>query len=502
MPPKFSGQPTPEKKVKNNFLNFSDLTMYNVKNWIERSFNSSPAGSPSSTFPLSASTASSSPSLVSSSPPPIPPHSSEMTRTWTKQDRVLTTIAVLVTLGDGVEIYLPGVLTQKVACELGVSDIQEGILAVVLFFCYAIGMTTSAPILKRFGEKLTLLLSLYLSILFAVICAVVPNYYSLMISRALTGLCAGLNVCISGIYLAKNVSTKEILTQSLFLSEALAFPIGGAWVSFLGWLLLDSIDWRIFVLLTSIPLFVPPILILHFFTIEKQEEDSLEDSDKVKCSAANERSIPTENLGLMRNKNYSFPNFYVRVIKSSLFSFCNLGIGYGSIILVPWVMRSFKSKEFNEEKVDECTDTVHGNDFMILAVVTGFTNIIGRPIGYFLWKRVRFLILQSTVTATMVLCFAIILVTDSYIASVILLAVVKFCYSVQAVEMAMLFFDYDYFGTSGLEFGCVVTSTIGSFGAAAGTSLGAFLHPYSAVMSTLGIACVEIVVICFMKERF
>ena len=399
-------------------------------------------------------------------------------------------------------MYLPGVITQKVSCELGVSEIQEGVLAAVLYFSFAIAVTTSGPILKRFGENSTLLLSLYLSILFAVICAVVPNFYTLIISRALTGICIGLNICTIGIYLAKHVSTKEILTQSLFFSEVFAFPIGGAWVSFLGWLLLDSIDWRIFVLLTSLPLFVPPILILHISTIKKQEEDGLEDSAKVICSAANDRSIPNENVGLMKNEYQSVPNFYIRVVKSSLFSFCNIGIGYGSIILVPWIIRSFKNKGVNQDEVKKCTDTVHGNDLLILAAVTGVANIIGRPVGYFLWKRVRFLILQSTVTATMALCFAIILATDNFIAAVVLLAVAKFCYSVQAVEMGMLFFDYDYFGKTGLEFGSVVTGATGAFGGVVGTSLSAFLNPYSAVMATLGIACVELVVICFMRERF
>ena len=468
--------------------------MYNVKDGIKEPF-ASPSGSPTSTSPASSSSSSSSSTSV-----PSPPSATRSS--WTRQDYLLTFLAVLILLGDGVEIYLPGVITQKVACELGLSEIQEGILAVVFYFSCAIAVTSSGLILKRFGEKFTLLSSLYLSILFVVICAVVPNYYTLVASRALTGICVGLNVCTIGIYLVKHISTKEILYQSLFLSEGFAAPIGGAWVSFLGWLLLDSIDWRIFVLLTSIPLFVPPILILHIFMNKKQEESSLEVSDKVTCSTANDRSIPTEEVGLLKNEHKSVPNFYTRVIKSSLFAFCNIGIGHGMIILVPWVMRSFKSEGVDEDEVNKCTGTVHGNDLLVLTVVSGVVNIIGRPVGYFIWKRVKFLILQSTVTATMAMCFAIILATDNYIATVILLAVAKFCYSVQIMEVTMIYFDSDYFGKSGLEFGSVVTAAIGDFGGAAGTSLGAFLHPYSAVMATLGLACVELVVICFMRERF
>ena len=465
--------------------------MVNVKDGIKGSFASPPSDSPSSTFAASPSLTS--PPSTSSAPP----------SNWTRQDYLLTVIALLTILGDGVEMYLPGVITQKVACELGVSQIQEGILAVVFNITCSIAVTSSSPILKRFGEKITLLASLYLSIMFVVICAVVPNYYTLVASRALTGICVGLNVCTVGIYQVKHISTKEILHHSLFISEGVAAPIGGAWVSFLGWLILDSVGWRIFVLLTSIPLFVPPILILHMFMIEKQEDCS-EDRVSVKCSEANDTD-KTEYVRLMKNKDNSVPNFYTRVIKSSLFAFCSFAIGHGMIILVPWIFRSFKNKGVDEEEVNKlkCTDhTVHGNDFLVLTVVNGVVNVIGRVVGYFLWKRVKFLILQSTVAATIAMCFAIILATDNYIATVILLAVAKFCYSVQVMEITMIYFDYDYFGKSGLESGGVVTAAIGEFGGAAGIALSAFLHPHYGVMATLGIACFELLIICSMKERF
>ena len=143
--------------------------MVNVKDGIKGSFASPPSDSPSSTFAASPSLTS--PPSTSSAPP----------SNWTRQDYLLTVIALLTILGDGVEMYLPGVITQKVACELGVSQIQEGILAVVFNITCSIAVTSSSPILKRFGEKITLLASLYLSIMFVVICAVVPNYYTLVV---------------------------------------------------------------------------------------------------------------------------------------------------------------------------------------------------------------------------------------------------------------------------------------------------------------------------------
>ena len=63
-------------------------------------------------------------------------------------------------------------------------------------------------------------------------------------------------------------------------------------------------------------------------------------------------------------------------------------------------------------------------------------------------------------------------------------------------------FDYDYYGKARFELGSCVSSASSMAGAVVGTSLSAFLDPYIALTVLLVIACVEIVVICFMRERF
>lgn len=414
---------------------------------------------------------------------------------WSLQDYLLVSLAMLIKVGDGVEGYLPGVITQKVSCELGLSDFQEGVLAVVLIFFWTISILVSMPIANRLGERITLFLSLYLSIIFAVLCAFVPNYYTLLLSRALTGICAGLNSSVTSIFLAKHVSSKDVLTKSSFLAESMSFAVGGTWVSVLGWLCLDIVGWRIFILLTSIPFFVPPILILHFCI-----SDKLVDGHEVEKESGTTNSIePKETDGLVDSKSSeSVPNFTARVIKSSLFAFSNLCIGYGSIILLPWLIRSYK-EGLHEDK---CSEVVQGNDFLILAAVTGAANVIGRPLGYFLWSRVRFLILQSSITVIMALSYGIILTEPGLFAAELLLGAAKLCYSIQGVEVAQLYYDYDYYGKSRFELGIGVTTFFGSIGCVVGTTLAAFLDPYRAVLTTLLIACMELAVICFMKERF
>ena len=113
----------------------------------------------------------------------------EPSGTTSKNDYSLLLLVVLIKLGDSVEVYLPGVITQQASCELSVSNFQEGLLAVTFYIFFAIAILMACPVSSRLGERMTMVLSLYMSIVFAILCAIVPNYYTLILSRALTGIC-------------------------------------------------------------------------------------------------------------------------------------------------------------------------------------------------------------------------------------------------------------------------------------------------------------------------
>ena len=70
----------------------------------------------------------------------------EASETTSKKDYVLLALVTLIKFGDSIEIYLPGVITQKASCELGVSDFQEGLLAVIFYLVNTIANLLSFPI--------------------------------------------------------------------------------------------------------------------------------------------------------------------------------------------------------------------------------------------------------------------------------------------------------------------------------------------------------------------
>ena len=409
---------------------------------------------------------------------------------WTKRDYLHIVLAVLIKFGDGVEIYLPGVITQLASCELGLSPLQEGFLAVILFVFFAVAIMTAVPLSNRFGERFILLLSLYTSILFAVLCAVVPNYWTLLLSRALIGLCVGLNSATIGVFISKNASSKEVATLSSFIQGSIAFTLGGGWVSILGWLILDIVSWREFVLYTSIPVFLPPIIMLHLL---------------IKDDPASDSTTLTETDRLIEQKVTTVSNFTTRVIKAALFVSSNVCIGYGSIILLPSVIRSYKEDSLDlvdgATELDRCQTAVQGNDLLIIAAVTGGSNVIGRPLGYLLRKIIPFRALQSVVALITALSYGILLANPGLAIASVLMGIGKLSYSIQGAEASILPFDLAYFGSTYFALGAGIVSSTGMLGAILGTSLAAFCAPNVAVLVTLMISITQVIVICAMTDR-
>ena len=407
---------------------------------------------------------------------------------WYKKDFVLLITAVFVKFGDGVEIYLPGVITQKVSCDLKLSRTEEGILSGILYIFLALSNVASILLAKKVGEKVTLLCSLYMSVISTVACSVVPNYYTLLLSRALIGLGCGLNASTIGVFCVKNSSSKEILNTMNFLQNSMAFTVGGSWASLLGWLFLDTLNWRIFILVTSIPLFIPPIVILHLWS---------------HCKADEVERLQAESTCLIKVQSETVPvdNFAVRTLKASLFlAFC-LYICYGTIMILPSLIEESNLKKEHID-VSNCEEfVVHGNQYLILAGVSGLANVIGRPIGYFLRNHLKFVVLQSVLMVSVAITCGIILTRPGLMIESVMMGVVKFCYSIQMTEAMIIQFDVGYFGLPGLAVGSALMEASGKVSAVIATFVAAFIDSYHAVIVMLVVSLAQIVVICSLIER-
>ena len=392
---------------------------------------------------------------------------------------------MMVKFGDGVEIYLPGVITQKVSCELGISSLQEGFLAIIVYVFQGIAVLSAVKLASWFGERAVVLYSLYFSIVFTILCAIIPNYNTLLISRALIGIGCGLNSSLIGVLCVKNISSKEILPKFSFLHDSLAFTLGSTWASLLGWLLLDYLGWRVFVLLTSIPLFIPPIFVLHFYT--KPEAYQVSESGSSPILETPNEDLPKEI-------------FRERALKASLFLGFNFCIGYGGILLMPTIIKEH-NLEVEVQKLEKCGEVVHGHQYLILTGMTGLANVLGRLIGYPLTSRLSFRVLQSLLMLGAGVSYGVILTKPGLMVESAMMGIGKICYSIQGVECCILLFDVEYFGYSGLSLGSALMYVSGQIGTIFSTYLAVFTQSQYAVLVTLVVAVLQIVLIQCMKER-
>ena len=108
-----------------------------------------------------------------------------------------------------------------------------------------------------------MLASLYTSVASTILCALVANYSTLLASRILIGITAGLNMSPSGVFLTEKASHKKVRTYGAY-SLSIGVSLGSAWVSLLAYFLLDLLSWRIFVILSSLPVFVPAYIFVAF----------------------------------------------------------------------------------------------------------------------------------------------------------------------------------------------------------------------------------------------
>ena len=80
------------------------------------------------------------------------------------------------------------------------------------------GALTAVPISRNIGEKNVLFVSLYGSILSTGLSALVPNYYSVLLSRALIGYSVGLNASVIGVFVSKYSSGNQATNMISFIA--------------------------------------------------------------------------------------------------------------------------------------------------------------------------------------------------------------------------------------------------------------------------------------------
>ena len=282
------------------------------------------------------------------------------------QDYLALAAVTFIKFGDYVEICLPAVISQPIACEMGINKSQEHILAIAFYLSLALMSLIMSRMANMFGRRSTILAGLYVTELMTVLCAVVPNYATLLMSRIMLGLTVGSIFSTNVIYMAEIASSQEFYKLSILIST-IFFTFGGAWCGLLGYFFLDLIGWRYFFLVSSLPLFLPPLIIFQFFLPETYRAEDRNSPEVVLESAGNVPSTSSRDM-------------IVRAVLISMFTFLYCIYFYGEILLIPSI-----AKYANEINFDNTPcNAIHGSQFLVLTLVFGICHVLGAMLWYFM----------------------------------------------------------------------------------------------------------------------
>ena len=348
---------------------------------------------------------------------------------------------------------------------------------------------------NRSGPRITSLVSLYISVLFTVLCAVVPNYWTLLISRVMIGIGVGMNMSSSGLLFTNGASCKKVYLQGTFV-WVIAMDIAAVWVGVLGYFVLDYLSWREFVLLTSIPLFVPPILLLHFSVTEditgnseavEESRGILESnvvSNVVSSGVSNIEDNVENNAAACPNDSCNFPT--LRVFKLSICTFLNAFSLYGLIIVFPKLLQSVNRRQGMDEE-DPCATVVRGTNFLQLALINGGC-LAGAMLGGWLHDRFPFKVVYPTLAAVATAGFVLLFVRqDGYWMVVLIGFVMNVMLYVEDIEICFIQYDISFFGRENMNVASSVVLAAELFGSALGCTCASFLSPGLEVFIAIGV---------------
>ena len=283
----------------------------------------------------------------------------------------------LTSIGDGVELYLPSVITQPSSCELQLSSSQESVLGLMLYVSAGVAIFFMIPLANKLGRRPLLLSSLYLCIVATIFCAVVPNYLSLVASRVFLGIVIAINFSVCNVYISEIAGSNKFYVLSIVLGT-IAHRFGAAWCGIIAYLFLEKIGWRYFIIITSIPFFVVPLLLLQFLLPESKHTD-------IENNENNEVTHLTCTADSSESRNIPRKLAFLRICRILTYMLTNFTPWMGSIMLIPSVVRV----ENIENRQTYMCSSIIGSQFLLITVIFGVCHGAGTSLCYLIHGRIR-----------------------------------------------------------------------------------------------------------------
>jgi hypothetical protein len=260
------------------------------------------------------------------------------------------------------------------------------------------------------------------------------------------------------------------------------YSLGGVWSALLGYLLLEEMGWRTFVLVTSLPVFIPPIIMLHCYLQEETCSELQEEREEI----------------MTKETQTTDPNYAARIAKLGILSGICYFLGWMTILLVPSLIQMFKIKEVGPGSDCSLTAT-HGVELLLLGLVT-FASIPGRILIHYARKNISFRKRQVLVALLNMGCFVGMILQENLAVTVTTNFVIKLLYGVTVMECNYISYDESYFEPAVFALGSSIAMASGMMGGVIGLALVAFTPPFYVMVSASVVSAFQILVVFSMAE--
>ena len=330
---------------------------------------------------------------------------------------------------------------------------------------------------SRFEKRTLILISLYLSAFSTIIGAMVASFTMLLLSRALLGFCCGLRYNTVFVWAAELVSSKEIL-DNICMITSIIYAVGGMWSSVSGFLLLDWIGWRMFLLCSTLPIVIFPIFMLHF-CFKEAEAPQLEDKQG-------------------QQETLTVPNYAARIAKLGLLIACTTFNGWLTPLLVPALIQMLKIKEAGPD-IDCSFTMTQGAELLFLALVN-FAGIPSSLLMHWIKDKIGFRKIQGFVALLYIGNFALMLTQQNLTVAILTNFIAKFLNTIIVLSNMCVLYDSHYYGTTNFAEGSSIASSIGLIGGMIGSGMVAFTPTSYVIITALVVSVVQVLVVFSMTE--
>ena len=370
-----------------------------------------------------------------------------------KMEYITIFTMTLIKIGDSVELYLPSIISKVVTCELQLSPLQEHSLALALYVSLSLTTLISSCLTRRFSQRTNLLITLYAAITATVLSSIVHSYETLICSRVILGGVVGINLGLQSLKMAESSSSKEVLVFAV-TANALAFNIGGGLCGLLAYFFLEMLGWRLFILITSVPFFLPSIFLLHFCLRDPEsKKDTLPKCDYKIIEGCNTVSVDKDSVASSEDSDADSTKMVKRIVHINLYNITQ-GISYtGAMILLPAILVDYnKSTESIGSGTGSACDSIQDNQYLWISIIFGLCNLFGK-LGNLLLKKIATTVTIFTLTGFIHLVTTGIMVTleHNHMVLVASIAVIQIFLGASTTESFLASNDRFFFSTKYLK---------------------------------------------------